>query len=283
MPMKNYLNLLKLSFCGVLFIALISSCTKREDEYPANNDPTSVTSVKKIFDSFAIDVVSQPDLSVYNRKEATKSSGPVFFNAKELLWDQATQLITNDSLLFTQIPLKSNSRNIATFSLKEEELGRVDTRSVKYFLVIAQNLNNDSISYRVITMIKFNEEYESHPDFHYLDKGNFIGIIIYSNIAGEYICSDVYYGTKRLRVKLLDKTDRSTTPLFYISLSSILSTKGESQAEPEPIFGKEFDDIFVIGQCGSGESGGGGDYVISSSNRGSVTWPDDPNSGNLPD
>lgn len=170
------------------------------------------------------------DADEYNllpSKPASKSTESE--TALEDLLDK-DKTLTKDfkGFLFQQIPFRQNDEDAFYASYSVGEMGTAESATrVKKFLVQSSGLSFEDEDIYVVTMITDKTYFDTHPDFDFFSRPNYTGIVVFSNLEGEFMNANVYRNGCILpaaRVSDLDQIEADQ--IYYISLFGQTGTKG---------------------------------------------------------
>lgn len=216
-----------ISLCILL---LFVSCHKENNEFRPKNG-TSVTS--KDFTGLMVPssrLALFYDADEYNllpSKPASKSTESE--TALEDLLDKDKTLTKEfKGFLFQQIPFRQNDEEAFYASYSVGEMGTAESATrVKKFLVQSSGLSYEDEDIYVVTMITDKTYFDTHPDFDFFSRPNYTGIVVFSNLEGEFMNANVYRNGCILPAERVTDLDQiEADQIYYISLFGQTGTKG---------------------------------------------------------
>lgn len=260
----------------ILCIGILGSCSLSEVNFNADNDIP----------------VGYEDIMVYksnhllfadidNLRSASTKSDEEMVSLESLLERDSTKSITFKHYKVSQIPFLNNreSNKVALTDRIRESVSQDSLSVVKTFLIETTDTLSGEVMKNVATMIPdaecmtiFGEE-----SISFLDKSTFTGIILYSELDGEF--ADVYvYSDGPIKFASQIPIDFDSDNLVKIYLSIPQSVETKSDMEGGSIIGGILDASFCFTYLdeeerenpevpvGSGGGGGSGTGIIDTGN-----------------
>ena len=150
---------------------------------------------------------------------------------EELLdWDGTISCPFEDQF-FIQVPFLQNKENLLAGISEEEVPDLASATVVKKFYM---EMHADDLRLRyVVTMVTGAAYYRENPEFDYLDKPNYTGVVLLSSIQGKLIDATLYSDGLIRNVRLLTPEELASgehEELHYITLyTSIPATKARQE------------------------------------------------------
>ena len=183
-----------LSILYVLFLLFAASCAK-------NQIDRSVIETRKIQKMISEGFILPVDLSSYGFLNGpfiplTKAgaASTSYMPPVDSLIDRmkAKQISYPDGIVYTQVPFKMNGLNVkGAFSGSRKTISN-SIVPIKCFYIRMENCFKQSEEEYIVTMIPSAFQVTSDPDYDFLDKPNFDGIILYSQTDGTYLRTRIY-------------------------------------------------------------------------------------------
>lgn len=262
------------------FLVLIS-CQKEKNVNDATAPPSQLLSNLSAIQIPASQVPFFADISKYNLspKALKTRAGEQTVSLESLLNRGDEQERTFEGNTFRQIPFIQNDGALLA-SVGDEADTDIESASVlkKFYVIVS---SNEEVQEYIVTMVTGRQFADFHPDFDYLHKANYTGVILYSSLGGQVLEVRSYKGGLSQKSILLTKEDIESG--YYDSkwCVKLFSSKPDTRAAqnteewyldcPECIFygdlphnnGNNIDDDpwpddFIIPDAPDGGGGGGG-------------------------
>ncbi len=242
----------------LLFI-FITSCEKIYQE----PDKTILNQQSVNIESFSVLPV---DLAEYNMLASTKSenTGAGFVIDSLLKWENEEQVYLQDkSVLLRQIPLKLNNAYCSITHGVNYQNSIDSLTDIKSYLIIVENfISKEKIEY-VASMFPMYSGDGYNNECTFLKKGNFTGLIIYSNKLGDFLRIEHFYKGLLINGKLLKSQNiNDYSNVMYISVYSPILTRsgdggdtGEEGGDDDALNGGELTPIYVLPTTPTPEEG----------------------------
>lgn len=131
-------------------------------------------------------------------------------------WRKACQESSPNGIVYTQIPFKMNDSSIlGALSFSEKNLKEAIV-PIKCFYIIFEDCIQQLRAEYIVTMIPSKTQIAMRPDYDYLNKPNFDGIILYSSKEGNYVKIDMFTNGLIEQGRLLTPQESDTLHKTYI-------------------------------------------------------------------
>ena len=159
------------------------------------------------------------DLSAYNRLPGKNVEGAAVPLESLLDFEAAKTKLFNGKTNYTQIPFRSNGNGCRAI-YHDGSANADQATAVRKYLIHAED-SGRQFDY-VVTMVVEKEYEEEEPDFDFLNKPNFTGVVFYSDLMGNIIDIKDDYNGRILQGKIL-KPDEKPAPGENVIYVEVLS------------------------------------------------------------
>lgn len=213
----------------ILCIGILGSCSLSEVDFNADNDiPMGYDDIMVYKSNHLLFA------DINNLKSASTKSSEEMVSLESLLERDSTKSITFKHYKVFQIPFLSNRENnkVALTDQIRESISQDSLSVVKTFLIETTDTLSGEVMKNVATMIPdaecmmiFGEE-----SISFLDKSTFTGIVLYSELDGEFVDVYVYTdGPIKFASQIPIDTESDNLVKIYLSVPQSVETKSDSE------------------------------------------------------
>lgn len=215
----------------LLVLVITWSCAKYQDNTGAEKNKTSLPF--RITERFTLPV----NLSAYGFLNGTpglstksgNESKPYMPPVDSLIdWSKAKQKSYPDGIVYTQVPFKANETPpMGAIAGTQHELDRHIVPLKCFYIRMEECIRHSGQEY-IVTIIPNITQLIHDPDYDFLDKPNFDGIILYAKTDGTYLFTKLYSGGIIQESRMLSEENESTDKT-YIGFynTALLKTKAD--------------------------------------------------------
>ena len=222
----------------ILFLAFFASCTHEDALIPSvtkENDDADALALTFSGNSFLPVNLTEYDHALGVRTKSADGSGS---NSYKFQFNQDSLLDSNgvrqkyfeqSGWLYTEFPFKSNGSFYAAITPdKSSVIDSLVTLKCSYMLVEHPSAPVEWMEY-LVTMIPAKDYYLKNPDYTFLEMPSFSGVILYSDLEGNFLRSENY--------------DRGVITFTTLKKNTTISTKSSGSV----IDGGNLNEVYVTG------------------------------------